>query len=105
MVWRAGGGSCGAGEGSGGLESRGTQEDIVTNASGEWRCNLNGGPSHFVPQLLFNVNFFLFDLYLTFSSFFRINYFNLYNTYFLSFFKNLLRAFLPFTFFSLFYFV
>ncbi len=40
------------------------KEDLVTNASGEWRCILNGGPSHFVPQLLFSVNFFFFSLYI-----------------------------------------
>ncbi len=34
------------------------KEDLVTNASGEWRCILNEGPSHFVPLLLFFVNFF-----------------------------------------------
>jgi hypothetical protein len=48
------------------------KEDLVTNASGEWRCILNGGPSHSVPQLLFSVNFFSFlftsDLFLLFSN-------------------------------------
>ncbi len=50
------------------------KEDLVTNASGEWRCILNGGPSHFVPQLLFSVNFSLFALHLTFFSFFNLQY-------------------------------
>ncbi len=68
------------------------KEDLVTNASGEWRCILNGCPSHLVPQLLFSVNFFLFALHLTFFFFYKINYFNR-NTYFLFIKKKLFRAF------------
>ncbi len=108
VVWR-GGGSCG-------LESRrknhmeqeedqviwgaeALKEDLVTNASGEWRCILNGGPSHSVPQLLFSVNFFSFRFTSNFILLFFKLTISIYTTLIsFLFFKNLFRAFfLPFT--------
>jgi hypothetical protein len=66
VVWRAGGGS-------GGLGSRGTQGGSSNQCIGRVEMHFKWRSISLRSSIFFSVNFFLFALLLTFSSFFQIS--------------------------------
>ncbi len=107
MVWRAGGGSCGAygaGGGSGGQGSRGTHGGSSNQCIGRVEMHFKWRSISLRSSIAFLCQFFSFRFTSDFSLLFSNYPFNLWNTYFLFIFQNLFRAFvLLFTFFSRFY--